>query len=105
MFQILGVLVLITILGILIKFVKNDPLWVAYHVGQGLQGIIVAMLVTCNCQVLKLYTKSFKCKSRSVIPSYKSAGVEANHILTKNSTLSKSSTSLQLLTWETTDPV
>ncbi|XP_050535484.1 adhesion G protein-coupled receptor E2-like [Daktulosphaira vitifoliae] len=33
--------------------------WIAYNVGHSLQGILVALAVTCNCQVLKIYTKSF----------------------------------------------
>ncbi|KAL3282404.1 hypothetical protein HHI36_005589 [Cryptolaemus montrouzieri] len=67
----------------------NEYTRISYHVIQGLQGIIVAMLVTCNCQVLKLYSKSIKVSRRKVPHTY---GVDKK-------TLNKS-TSMQLLTWE-----
>ncbi|XP_018567913.1 adhesion G protein-coupled receptor E3-like [Anoplophora glabripennis] len=79
------------------KLTKSDPLWIAYHVGQGLQGILVAMLVTCNCQVLKLYTRSLRSRATRHVPCYTGRGTAT--------ALSKS-TSLQLLTWDPVpDPV
>lgn len=42
-----------------------DPVaWIAYNVGHSLQGIMVALAVTCNCQVLKIYTRSFSRRRR-----------------------------------------
>lgn len=105
--KISGLIILITTIGVLMKFFKYEPIWIAYHIGQGLQGILIAMLVTCNCQVLKLYTRSLKCRGKNLLPanSNRNITVEAKHILSKKIPLSKSSTSLQLLTWESTDPV
>lgn len=106
--QITFLLIVVIILGALTKLIKSDPLWITYHVGQGLQGIFIAMLVTCNCQVLKLYTRSFK--SRAGIgpgcpSSYGNIVPGARSLLGKGGAISKS-TSLQLLTWEPTpDPV
>lgn len=92
-FQVTILLATVLTLGAFTKFIRTEPLWIAYHVGQGLQGIIVAMLVTCNCQVLKLYTKNMTKVKRS-----KFGG---GTILNKGTTISKS-TSLQLLTWDPT---
>ncbi|KAI4465928.1 hypothetical protein MML48_3g00014142 [Holotrichia oblita] len=107
-------LIIVIILGALTKLIKSDPLWITYHVGQGLQGIFIAMLVTCNCQVLKLYTRSFKSRtgscgsvgSSSKHPSsYGNIVPGARSFLSKGTAISKS-TSLQLLTWDPTpDPV
>lgn len=98
LFQITVLLSIVIALGAVSKLVKSEAAWIAYHVGQGLQGIFVAMLVTCNCQVLKLYTRTMKSKASRHIPIY--AGKASS-----GSPLSKS-TSLQLLTWEPTpDPV
>ncbi|XP_050436641.1 adhesion G protein-coupled receptor E2-like [Adelges cooleyi] len=45
----------------------SDPVaWIAYNVGHSLQGILVALAVTCNCQVLKIYTRSFSRRRRRV---------------------------------------
>lgn len=90
----------------LTKFIRWEMFWLSYHVGQGLQGIIIAILVTCNCKVLKLYTKGLKCSSnKNILSNYKNVKVEAQNILCRNKSVSKSS-SLQLLTLEPdTDPV
>lgn len=87
-------------LGAFSKLAKSEAAWIAYHVGQGLQGIFIAMLVTCNCQVLKLYTRSMKSRASRHIPVYASMGRASS-----TAGVSKS-TSLQLLTWEPApDPV
>ncbi|CAH1369808.1 adhesion G protein-coupled receptor E2-like [Tenebrio molitor] len=92
-------LALVVTLGALSKLAKSEAAWIAYHVGQGLQGIFVAMLVTCNCQVLKLYTRSMKSRASRHIPVYASVGRASSAAVSK-------STSLQLLTWEPApDPV
>ncbi|KAJ8958807.1 hypothetical protein NQ318_019565 [Aromia moschata] len=92
------VLSLVLALGAATKLARSEPLWISYHVAQGLQGILVAMLVTCNCQVLKLYTKSIKSRAARHVPSYVGRGAAT-------AGLSKS-TSLQLLTWDPVpDPV
>lgn len=69
--------------------------------GQGLQGILVAMLVTCNCQVLKIYTKSIKSRGARLITAAASSSTGASGILRGgNGSEMNKSTSLQLLTWE-----
>ncbi|XP_049822327.1 adhesion G protein-coupled receptor E3-like [Aethina tumida] len=90
--KIIVVLCIVMTLGSLSKMIKNESIWIAFHVAQGVQGILVAMLVTCNCQVLKLYTKSIKSRAAKHVPSYVGGNITT-------SSLSKS-TSLQLLTWE-----
>ncbi|XP_030747838.1 adhesion G protein-coupled receptor E3-like [Sitophilus oryzae] len=85
------VLFISLVLATLSKLFKSEGIWISFHVVQGLQGILIAMLVTCNCQVLKLYMRSLKSKATLHVPSYVGQG--------KSSGLSKS-TSLQLLTWD-----
>lgn len=94
------VLASVTTLSGLTKFLRLDPIWIVYNAAQSLQGIFIAMLVTCNCHVLKIYTRGFKSrKGKYVATSYNSIASEARKILCKNTTISKS-TSLQLLTWD-----
>ncbi|KAK6617081.1 hypothetical protein RUM43_014683 [Polyplax serrata] len=76
-------------LSVAYKLTKIDIFWITFNIMQGLQGIIIALCVTCNCQVLKIYTKSFHKRRK---PN-KYGGV--------NKELSKS-TSLQMLTWDPT---
>ncbi|KAH1013884.1 hypothetical protein HUJ04_002810 [Dendroctonus ponderosae] len=73
------------------KLTNSDGVWISFHIVQGLQGIFIAMLVTCNCQVLKLYTRSLKTRAIRHIPSY--VGKPSTSGLNK-------STSLQMLTWD-----
>lgn len=93
LFQLIFVLVLVLSLGTATKLTHSKTLWITYHVAQGLQGIMVAMLVTCNCHVLKLYTRSIKLRAAKHMPCY----VETNGKTRKIN----SSTSMQLLTWDT----
>lgn len=65
----------------------------AFNVGHGVQGIAVALCVACNCQVLKIYTRTLRRKRRYSSSNYRSVG--------PSSELSRSA-SLQLLTWEPT---
>ena len=83
----------VTALGTLAKLTGANAFWVAFNVGHGLQGIAVALCVTCNCQVLKIYTRSLRKKSR------KHKKLTKYHPVTTSSEVSKS-TSLQMLTWE-----
>lgn len=75
-------------------FTGLNAFWVAFNVGHGLQGIAVALCVACNCQVLKIYTRTLRRRRRSCS---KKAAISTNDVT--SSELSKS-TSLQLLTWE-----
>ncbi|KAF7272505.1 hypothetical protein GWI33_014710 [Rhynchophorus ferrugineus] len=89
--EITFVLFICLVLAALSKLIKSDGIWISFHVVQGLQGILIAMLVTCNCQVLKLYMRSLKTKAVLHVPSY--IGQASSSGLNK-------STSLQLLTWD-----
>ncbi|XP_050500317.1 latrophilin-like protein LAT-2 isoform X1 [Diabrotica virgifera virgifera] len=71
---------------------KSELFWISYHMAQGSQGILVSLLVTCNCQVLKLYTRSLKSRASKHVSCYVN-NKSSNNMLSK-------STSLQLLTWE-----
>lgn len=79
---------------------KSEAIWITYHVIEGFQGIFISILVTCNCQVLKLYTKNIKSKRIKSQISYQGIVEHTRSVLGKSS-ITKS-TSLQLLTWEPT---
>ncbi|XP_044731087.1 adhesion G protein-coupled receptor E3-like [Chrysoperla carnea] len=101
-FKITVLLSTVIVLGALTKFIKSDALWIAFNVGQGMQGIFIAMLVTCNCQVLKIYTKTIKSQRRkrqTANGGYFSSSY--GNISGPGTEISKS-TSLQLLTWDPT---
>lgn len=65
--------------------------WVVFNVLQSIQGIFVALCVTCNCQVLKIYTRSLR---RSKYGDY--GGINADLSV---------STSLQMLNLDPTPDV
>lgn len=94
MFQITLIMSVVVVFGTISKLTKSETAWITFHVVQGLQGILVAVLVTCNCQVLKLYTRTIKSRATKQLNSYMCKNVAT-------ASLSKS-TSLQLLTWEPT---
>ncbi|KAK9869612.1 hypothetical protein WA026_003358, partial [Henosepilachna vigintioctopunctata] len=79
----------VVILGTLYRLQDNEYIRISYHVVQGLEGIIVAIMVTCNCQVLKLYSNSMKHNKNKTPEMYR----------VDEKTLNKS-TSMQLLTWQ-----
>lgn len=108
--QIAGVLIAVVISAGLTKFLGGDASWILYHIGQGLQGLLVALSVTCDCQILKLYTKSLRCGGGggggggSFPAAPKNLTFDARHILGRDSALSPAN-SLKLLTLEIADPV
>ncbi|PSN45015.1 hypothetical protein C0J52_11627 [Blattella germanica] len=80
-------------LGALSKLTTINAFWVAFNVGHGLQGIAVALCVTCNCQVLKIYTRTLRRRGR------RHKKLAKYHPVTTATEVSKS-TSLQMLTWD-----
>lgn len=100
-FQITILLATVIALGACAKLIRSEGTWIAFNIGQSLQGILVAMLVTCNCQVLKIYTRTIKSKGSRIITTYGNTSADCR----PTTDLSRS-TSLQLLTWEPApDPV
>uniref|UniRef100_A0A1Y1KGY6 G-protein coupled receptors family 2 profile 2 domain-containing protein n=1 Tax=Photinus pyralis TaxID=7054 RepID=A0A1Y1KGY6_PHOPY len=95
------ILTLVVTLGALSKFFKLEAVWISYNTVQSLQGIIIAMLVTCNCHVLKIYTRSIQSSRGKYITNFGKVSSGPKRIFNKSSAITKS-TSLQLLTW---DPV
>ncbi|CAL8110453.1 unnamed protein product [Orchesella dallaii] len=88
-------ILLVVMSGAAAVFLGWKLAWVIYACGSALQGIFIALSVTCNCQVLKLYTRSLRSArevANSTLNNYGSAG---------GMELAKSA-SLQLLTWEPT---
>ncbi|XP_037918354.1 adhesion G protein-coupled receptor E4-like [Hermetia illucens] len=62
--KILFLFTFVNVLGSFAALMRMNQLWAAYSIAQGLQGLITALLVTCNCRVLKLYTASRGRKER-----------------------------------------
>lgn len=77
------------IVSLCYKLTKIETFWIMFNVLQGLQGIVIALCVTCNCKILKIYTRSLRKRRKPC----QYGGV--------NKELSKS-TSLQMLTWDPT---
>lgn len=96
--QITLVLVTSLIISTISKLMKSEAIWITYHVIEGFQGILISMLVTCNCQVVKLYTRNIKSRRSKSQISYQDIVEHTRNVLGKSS-ITKS-TSLQLLTWE-----
>ncbi|XP_055610401.1 adhesion G protein-coupled receptor L1-like [Uranotaenia lowii] len=63
-FKILVVLSTVVVLGAIASMWNVIELWSVYSIAQGIQGLVIAMLVSCNCKVLKLYSAPRGQKSR-----------------------------------------
>ncbi|XP_058453434.1 latrophilin-like protein LAT-2 [Malaya genurostris] len=63
-FKILIVLSTVVFLGAIASVWNVVELWSVYSIAQGTQGLVIAMLVSCNCKVLKLYSAPHSQKSR-----------------------------------------
>ncbi|OXA57224.1 Cadherin EGF LAG seven-pass G-type receptor 1 [Folsomia candida] len=90
--RILVFLTLIIMAGAASVIFGSNLAFIVYSCGQAIQGILIALAVCCNCQILKLYTRSIQVAGQQVataMTTYGSSGQE----------LSKSA-SLQLLTWD-----
>uniref|UniRef100_A0A182PR38 G-protein coupled receptors family 2 profile 2 domain-containing protein n=1 Tax=Anopheles epiroticus TaxID=199890 RepID=A0A182PR38_9DIPT len=55
-FKILVVLSTVVGLGAIASIGNVLELWSIYSIAQGIQGLVIALLVSCNCKVLKLYS-------------------------------------------------
>ncbi|XP_053670415.1 adhesion G protein-coupled receptor L1-like [Anopheles nili] len=63
-FKILVVLATVIVLGAVASIWNVMELWSLYSIAQGVQGLVIALLVSCNCKVLKLYSAPRVRKSR-----------------------------------------
>ncbi|KAL1401149.1 hypothetical protein pipiens_006841, partial [Culex pipiens pipiens] len=63
-FKILIVLSTVVFVGAVASAWNIIELWSVYSIAQGIQGLVIAMLVSCNCKVLKLYSAPRSQKSR-----------------------------------------
>ena len=61
-------------IGTTASYFDVPEMWAAYSVAQGSQGLLIAMLVSCNCKILKLYAHSRGNKKRSANYSNLSTG-------------------------------
>ncbi|XP_035796044.1 latrophilin-like protein LAT-2 [Anopheles albimanus] len=63
-FKILIVLSTVVGLGTIASVWNVVELWSIYSIAQGVQGLVIALLVSCNCKVLKLYSAPRSSKTR-----------------------------------------
>ncbi|XP_053695644.1 cadherin EGF LAG seven-pass G-type receptor 1-like [Sabethes cyaneus] len=63
-FKILIVLSTVVFLGAIASVWDIVEFWSIYSFAQGIQGLVIAMLVSCNCKVLKLYSAPHSQKTR-----------------------------------------
>uniref|UniRef100_A0AAG5D469 G-protein coupled receptors family 2 profile 2 domain-containing protein n=1 Tax=Anopheles atroparvus TaxID=41427 RepID=A0AAG5D469_ANOAO len=63
-FKILVILSSVTSLGAIASIWDVVELWSIYSIAQGVQGLIISLLVSCNCKVLKLYSVHRSHKTR-----------------------------------------
>ncbi|ETN67020.1 juvenile hormone esterase [Anopheles darlingi] len=63
-FKILIVLSTVVGLGTIASIWNVVELWSIYSIAQGVQGLVIALLVSCNCKVLKLYSAPRSSKTR-----------------------------------------
>ncbi|XP_052865401.1 adhesion G protein-coupled receptor L1-like isoform X1 [Anopheles cruzii] len=63
-FKILVVLSSVVCLGAVASVWNVVQLWSIYSIAQGVQGLVISLLVSCNCKVLKLYSAPRSHKAR-----------------------------------------
>ncbi|CAO1422336.1 unnamed protein product [Diamesa hyperborea] len=56
-FKLLIVLTGVVFIGALAFIINIPEVWAVYSVSQGVQGLLIAMLVSCNCKILRLYAQ------------------------------------------------
>ncbi|XP_065221447.1 adhesion G protein-coupled receptor L4-like [Planococcus citri] len=57
-------LTLTYICGAIARLTHYNIAWISFNVEHSLQGLLVAIAVTCNCQILKIYAKSIRRRRR-----------------------------------------
>ncbi|CRK89386.1 CLUMA_CG003140, isoform A [Clunio marinus] len=63
-FKLLLILSTVQIVGAIASFGNIEELWAVYSVVQGIQGLLVSMLVSCNCKILRIYAQPRGTKKR-----------------------------------------
>lgn len=62
--RVTALLALVVAAGAAARFGGSTTPWVVFNVAHGLQGVAVASCVTCNCRVLRLYSRSLRRSGR-----------------------------------------
>ncbi|KAL7016201.1 hypothetical protein ACKWTF_009961 [Chironomus riparius] len=63
-FKLLLILTVVQLIGAIASITDMSELWAVYSVSQGIQGLLISMLVSCNCKVLRLYAQPRGTKKR-----------------------------------------
>ncbi|XP_070491173.1 adhesion G protein-coupled receptor L4-like [Chironomus tepperi] len=63
-FKLLLILTVVQLIGAIASITDMSELWAVYSVSQGIQGLLISMLVSCNCKILRLYAQPRGTKKR-----------------------------------------
>ncbi|KAG5674120.1 hypothetical protein PVAND_004105 [Polypedilum vanderplanki] len=63
-FKLLLILTMVQLIGAIASITDMSELWAVYSVSQGIQGLLISMLVSCNCRILRLYAQPRGTKKR-----------------------------------------
>lgn len=87
-------LTLTYIFGVIARLTHYNWAWISFNVEHSLQGLLVAIAVTCNCHILKIFAKSIKRRRRK-----RENLIDICKFKKRNRDISRS-TSLDTLSWE-----
>lgn len=82
------------ICGAIARLTHYNVAWISFNVEHSLQGLLVAIAVTCNCQILKIYAKSIRRRRRK-----RENLIEVCKFKKRTRDISRS-TSLETLSWQ-----
>ncbi|XP_008481000.1 adhesion G-protein coupled receptor G6-like [Diaphorina citri] len=88
--KMISVVTTILFLSIFVKITKSSTIWIMFNIAHSLQGILIVIIVTCDSQVMNIYTHTMKIHKNTFY----------NSMFTKRSRHLSRSASLQMLTWE-----
>uniref|UniRef100_A0A8D9A6V7 Latrophilin-like protein LAT-2 n=2 Tax=Cacopsylla melanoneura TaxID=428564 RepID=A0A8D9A6V7_9HEMI len=88
--KMITVVTVILFLSIFVKITKSQTVWIVFNIAHSLQGILIVIIVTCNSQVMNIYSHSMKLHKNTF---YNSMFIKRSRHLSR-------SASLQMLTWE-----
>lgn len=82
--------------GVIARLSHSNVAWILFNTEHSLQGLLVSIVVACNCQILKIYAKSIKRKRRR--RKQEETLIDVSQLRKRSNDISKS-TSLDSLSW------
>ncbi|XP_022207550.2 adhesion G protein-coupled receptor E3 [Nilaparvata lugens] len=65
--KIIALLTAVCLSGALATFTGWNAAWILFNIGHSVQGITVALTVTCNCRIIGLYARSIKRRQKALL--------------------------------------